>query len=95
MHIGIDRHRPLVERKPWNYVKCSAGPDVPEAVLNKNKNVIKALSFGPPPSYASSSGAGTYYCVSSAMSKVWKKVWGTICNACFALHMSWVKGFET
>ena len=45
-----------------------------KAVLSKDKNVVKALSFGAPPSYTMPSGSGTYYCVSSAMSKAWKKV---------------------
>ncbi|CAK9067758.1 unnamed protein product [Durusdinium trenchii] len=45
-----------------------------KAVLSKDKNVVKALSFGAPSSYTMPSGTGTYYCVSSAMSKAWKKV---------------------
>ena len=45
-----------------------------KAVLSKDKNVVKALSFGAPPSYTMPSGSVTYYCVSSAMSKAWKKV---------------------
>ena len=45
-----------------------------KAVLSKDKNVVKALSFGAPPSFTMPSGSGTYYCVSSAMSKAWKKV---------------------
>ena len=45
-----------------------------KAVLSKDKNVVKALSFGAPPSHTMPSGSGTYYCVSSAMSKAWKKV---------------------
>ena len=45
-----------------------------KAILSKDKNVVKALSFGAPPSYTMPSGSGTYYCVTSAMSKAWKKV---------------------
>ena len=41
-----------------------------KAVLVRDKNVVKALSLGAPPSHSS----GTYYCVTSAMSQAWKKV---------------------
>ena len=41
--------------------------------LNKDKNVVKALSFGAPTA-SETAGGVTYYCVSSDMSKAWKKV---------------------
>ncbi|CAJ1352625.1 unnamed protein product [Effrenium voratum] len=51
-----------------------------KSVLSKDKNVVKALSFGAPVEYAipasfcGSADCGTYYCVSSGMSSAWKKV---------------------
>ncbi|CAJ1342250.1 unnamed protein product [Effrenium voratum] len=51
-----------------------------KAVLSKDKNVVKALSFGAPlehaipASFCGSADCGTYYCVSEGMSKAWKKV---------------------
>ncbi|CAJ1421874.1 unnamed protein product [Effrenium voratum] len=51
-----------------------------KAVLSKDKNVVKALSFGAPlehaipESFCGSADCGTYYCVSEGMSNAWKKV---------------------
>ncbi|CAJ1402249.1 unnamed protein product [Effrenium voratum] len=45
-----------------------------KSFLSKDKDVVKALSFGTPPEYTIPASTNTYFCVSEGMSKAWKKV---------------------
>ncbi|CAE7301394.1 Slc34a2, partial [Symbiodinium pilosum] len=53
--------------------------DLTKIFLKKDKDVIKALSFGAPAADVTSNG--TYYCVSEKVCKVWRKVAKRSCEA--------------